>query len=197
MIVKTIFSGFGGQGVLMMGISLANSAMNKGYHVTYLPAYGAVMRGGTANCTVALSDEEIASPVASEPNYLIVMNAPSLFSFQNRVTSGGVIFLNSSIINDRPNRQDVKVYCVPCTDIAQELGNIRVANIIMMGAYIKKSGVVSPDVYLKSLESIMGSKKKSFMEVNRKAFAAGFDYVKDDDLVKSRHPGEGRGPELL
>jgi len=178
MIVKTIFSGFGGQGVLMMGISLANSAMNKGYHVTYLPAYGAEMRGGTANCTVALGDEEIASPVASEPNYLIVMNAPSLFSFQNKVTSGGTIFLNSSIIKDRPNRQDVKVFCVPCADMALELGNSRVANIIMMGAFIKKSGVVSPDIYLKSLESIMGSKKKSLAEVNRKAFAVGFDYIK-------------------
>ena len=178
MIVKTIFSGFGGQGVLMMGISLANSAMNKGYHVTYLPAYGAEMRGGTANCTVALGDEEIASPVASEPNYLVVMNAPSLFSFQNKVTSGGTIFLNSSIVKDRPNRQDVKLFCVPCTDIAQELGNSRVANIIMMGAFIKISGVVSPDIYLKTLESIMGSKKKSLAEVNRKAFAAGFDYVK-------------------
>ena len=178
MIVKTIFSGFGGQGVLMMGISLANSAMNKGYHVTYLPAYGAEMRGGTANCTVALGDEEIASPVASEPNYLIVMNAPSLFSFQNKVTSAGTIFLNSSIIKDRPNRQDVKVFCVPCADMALELGNNRVANIIMMGAFIKKSGVVSPDIYLKSLESIMGSKKKSLAEVNRKAFAVGFDYVK-------------------
>ena len=178
MIVKTLFSGFGGQGVLMMGISLANSAMNKGYHVTYLPAYGAEMRGGTANCTVALGDEEIASPVASEPNYLVVMNAPSLFSFQNKVTSGGTIFLNSSIVKDRPNRQDVKLFCVPCTDIAQELGNSRVANIIMMGAFIKRSGVVSPDIYLKTLESIMGSKKKSLAEVNRKAFAAGFDYVK-------------------
>ena len=178
MMVKTIFSGFGGQGVLMMGISLANSAMNKGYHVTYLPAYGAEMRGGTANCTVALGDEEIASPVASEPNYLIVMNAPSLFSFQNKVTSGGTIFLNSSIIKDRPNRQDVKVFCVPCADMAQELGNSRVANIIMMGAFIKISGVVSPDIYLKSLESIMGSKKKSLAEVNRKAFAVGFDHIK-------------------
>jgi 2-oxoglutarate ferredoxin oxidoreductase subunit gamma len=177
MIVKTIFSGFGGQGVLMMGVSLANSGMNEGYHVTYLPAYGAEMRGGTANCTVAVGDEEIASPVASEPNYLIVMNSPSLFTFQNKVTSGGTIFLNSSIINDRPNRNDVKIVCVPCADIAQELGNSRVANIIMMGAYIKISGVVSPDIYLKSLESIMGSKKKSLAEINRKAFAAGFDYV--------------------
>ena len=177
MIVKTIFSGFGGQGVLMMGISLANSGMNEGYQVTYLPAYGAEMRGGTANCTIAIGDEEIASPVASEPNYLVVMNSPSLFTFQNKVTSGGTIFLNSSIIKDLPNRQDVKVVSVPCADIAQELGNIRVANIIMMGTFIKISGVVSPDIYLNSLESIMGSKKKSLAELNRKAFSAGFDYV--------------------
>jgi 2-oxoglutarate ferredoxin oxidoreductase subunit gamma len=179
MIVKTIFSGFGGQGVLMMGISLANSAMNKGYHVTYLPAYGVEMRGGTANCTIALGDEEIASPIASKPNYLIVMNAPSLFSFQNKVVTGGSIFLNSSIISERPNRKDVKAICVPCADIAEELGNTRVANIIMMGAFIKISNIVPADIYLKSLESIMGSKKKSLTEINSKAFAAGFDYVKD------------------
>jgi 2-oxoglutarate ferredoxin oxidoreductase subunit gamma len=179
MLVKTIFSGFGGQGVLMMGISLAHGGMNAGFHVTYLPAYGAEMRGGTANCTIAIADEEIASPVASEPNYLVVMNSPSLFTFQNKVTAGGTIFINSSIINDRPNRNDVSVICVPCSDIAQELGNIRVANIIMMGAFIKKSGVYSPDIYLKSLESIMGSRKKSLAEINRKAFAAGFDHIKD------------------
>ncbi len=180
MIVKVIFSGFGGQGVLMMGISLAQSAMNKGYHVTYLPAYGAEMRGGTANCTVALGDEEIASPVASEPDYLVVMNAPSLFSFQNKVTSGGTIFINSSIIDARPNRQDIETVCVPCADIAHELGNNRVANVIMMGAFIKKSNVISPEIYLKSLETIMGSKKKSLAEINRKAFSAGFDYAQND-----------------
>ena len=179
MIIKTIFSGFGGQGVLMMGISLAHSAMNKGYHVTYLPAYGAEMRGGIANCTVAVADEEIASPVASEPDYLIAMNAPSLFTFQNKITSGGTIFLNSSIVKDRPNRPDVKFCAIPCVDIAQDLGNPRVANIIMMGVFIKKSGIVPDDIYLKSLETIMGSKKKGVAEINRKAFAAGFDYVKD------------------
>src|SRR5512137_2662656 len=98
MIIKTIFSGFGGQGVMMMGTSLAQSAMNKGYQVTYLPAYGAEMRGGTANCTVAVSDEDIASSVASEPNYLVVMNLPALFTFQNRVTPGGSILINCSIV---------------------------------------------------------------------------------------------------
>ncbi|PKN04341.1 MAG: 2-oxoacid:ferredoxin oxidoreductase subunit gamma [Deltaproteobacteria bacterium HGW-Deltaproteobacteria-9] len=179
MLVKTIFSGFGGQGVLMMGISLANSAMNKGYHVTYLPAYGAEMRGGTANCTVAVSDEEIASPIASEPGCLVVMNSPSLLTFQNKVSEGGTIFINSSIVDMRPNRNDVKTICVPCTDIAQELGNTRVANIIMMGAFIRELKVVSPEIYLKSLETIMGSRKKALAEINRKAFAAGFDYIKD------------------
>ena len=179
MIVKTIFSGFGGQGVLMMGLSLAHSAMNSGYHVTYLPAYGAEVRGGTANCTVAIADEEIASPVASEPDYLVAMNSPSLFTFQNKLTSGGTIFLNSSIVEDRPNRLDIKVCAVPCGDIAQELGNSRVANIIMMGTFIKKTNIVSAEMYLKNLESIMGSKKKPVVEINRKAFAAGFDYVQD------------------
>lgn len=179
MIVKAFFSGFGGQGVLMMGISLANAAMNKGLHVTYLPAYGAEMRGGTANCTVALGDEEIASPVASEPDYLVVMNSPSLFSFQNKVASGGTIFINSSIVEARPIRQDVRTICVPCADIAQDLGNIRTANVVMMGAFIKKSNIVSPDLYLKSLESIMGSRKKSLAELNRKAFTAGYDHLQD------------------
>jgi 2-oxoglutarate ferredoxin oxidoreductase subunit gamma len=179
MMIKTIFSGFGGQGVLMMGYSLAHGAMSHGYHVTYLPAYGAEVRGGTANCTVAVADEEITSPVASEPDNLIAMNSPSLTTFQNKVTHNGIIFLNSSIVDTRPSRQDIKVYAVPCGDMAQDLGSIRVANIIMMGAFIKKTGVVPADIYLKSLETIMGSKKKSAAEVNRKAFAAGYDFVKD------------------
>ena len=179
MMVKTIFSGFGGQGVLMMGVSFAHSGMSKGYHVTYLPAYGAEMRGGTANCTVAIADEEVASPVASEPNYLVVMNSPSLFTFQNKVTIGGTILINSSIIKDDPHRHDVKVFRIPCADMAQELGNIRVSNTIMMGAFIKILGLISPDIYLKSLETIMGSKKKSLAELNRNAFNAGYDFVKN------------------
>lgn len=176
MITKAFFSGFGGQGVLMMGISLATAAMNKGLHVTYLPAYGAEMRGGTANCTVAMADEEIASPVASAPDYLVVMNSPSLFSFQNKVASGGTIFINSSIVEARPIRQDVKTICIPCADIAHELGNTRTANVVMMGAFVRQSNVVSPEIYLKTLESIMGSRKKSLAEINRKAFMAGYNH---------------------
>jgi len=179
MMIKTIFAGFGGQGVLMMGYSLAHSAMNKGYEVTYLPSYGAEVRGGTANCTIAVADEEITSPVASEPDYLVVMNSPSLITFQNRVTPGGTIFLNSSIVDVLPIRRDVKICAVPCGDMAQDLGNVRVANIILMGAFIKKTGIVPADIYLKSLGTIMGSKKKSVAEINQRAFAAGYDFVKD------------------
>jgi 2-oxoglutarate ferredoxin oxidoreductase subunit gamma len=172
--VKTIFAGFGGQGVLMMGYSFAHAAMNEGYFVTYLPSYGAEVRGGSANCTVALSDEDIASPIASEPDYLIIMNKPSLFTFQNRVAPEGTIFLNSSLIDARPTRDDIIIYEVPLAEIAASLGNPRGQNIVMMGAFIKKIGIISPKAYLDGLEQRMKG-KKSAMEGNRKAFAAGYD----------------------
>ncbi len=174
--IKAVFSGFGGQGVLMMGYSLAHSAMSKGYHVTFLPSYGAEVRGGTANCTVAIAEEEIASPVASEPDYLVAMNSPSLFTFQNKISSGGTFFLNSSIIKENPKRSDVVVFTIPCVDMAQEMGNGRVANIIMMGAFIRRTDIVTPEIYLKSLETILGSRKKSAAEINRRAFTAGYDF---------------------
>jgi 2-oxoglutarate ferredoxin oxidoreductase subunit gamma len=177
MLVKTIFAGFGGQGVLMMGFSLSHCAMSEGYEVTFLPAYGAEMRGGTANCTVAIGDEEIASPISSEPNYIVVMNTPSLYSFQNKVVSGGVLFINSSIIKSEPRRKDISFYKIPSSEIAEQIGNSRASNTVMMGAFIQKTGIVSPEAYLKSLESVMGSKKKNVMDINRKAFASGYEYM--------------------
>jgi 2-oxoglutarate ferredoxin oxidoreductase subunit gamma len=177
MMVKTIFAGFGGQGVLMMGYTLAHGAMSAGYHVTYLPAYGAEVRGGTANCTIAVADDEIASPIASEPDHLVVLNAPSLYSFQNRVAPGGSLFLNSSIISVEPSRRDVRIFKIPSAEMAEKLGNPRTANTVMMGAFLKITGLVPPDIYLSSMEEVLGSKKKSIIEINRKAFAAGFDYL--------------------
>jgi len=177
MLIKTIFAGFGGQGVLMMGYSLAHAAMNAGYHVTYLPSYGVEVRGGTANCTVAISDEEIASPIASEPDSLVIMNNPSMTTFQNRIATGGTLYLNSSIIKNRPSRTDVTVYEIPSGEIATGLGNTRVQNVVMLGAFLKKTGFVKPDVYLQSLKTIMGERKKSVLEVNRKAFMTGFDFM--------------------
>jgi 2-oxoglutarate ferredoxin oxidoreductase subunit gamma len=181
MIIKTIFAGFGGQGVLMMGYTLAHGAMSAGYHVTYLPAYGAEVRGGTANCTIAVSDDEIASPIASEPDHVVVLNTPSLYTFQNRVASGGCLFLNSSIIAVEPARRDVRIIKIPSSEIAEKLGNPRTANTVMMGAFLKKTGLVPPDIYLSSMEEVMGSKKKSIIEINRKAFQAGYDHLQGVD----------------
>ncbi|MDD5711707.1 MAG: 2-oxoacid:acceptor oxidoreductase family protein [Smithellaceae bacterium] len=177
MMIKSIFSGFGGQGVLMMGYVFAHGAMSKGYQVTYLPAYGAEVRGGTANCTVAVADEEIASPIASEPDYVVALNTPSLYTFQNRIAAEGTLFLNSSIINIRPTRQGINVVEIPCGEMAEKIGNPRVSNTVMMGAFIKKTGLFSPDIYMKSLEVVMGGKKKSVMEINRVAFMAGYDFL--------------------
>lgn len=179
MIVKTIFSGFGGQGVLMMGFTLAHGAMSAGYHVTFLPSYGAEVRGGTANCTVAIADEEIASPIASEPDHIVVLNTQSLFAFQNRVAPGGGIFLNSSIVTADPSRHNVRVFKIPAGDLADKVGNQRVVNTIMMGAFLQKTGLIPPEVYLGSLGEVMGDKKKSIVEINRKAFAAGFAFAEE------------------
>ncbi|MDD5099923.1 MAG: 2-oxoacid:acceptor oxidoreductase family protein [Syntrophales bacterium] len=178
MMVKTIFSGFGGQGVLMMGYTLAHGAMSAGYQVTYLPAYGAEVRGGTANCTVAVSDDEIASPIASKPDNIVVLNTPSLYSFQNRVAPEGALFLNSSIVAVKPSRHDVRIFKIPSSEIAEQLGNPRTANTVMMGAFLKVTGLVPSDIYLSSMETVMGSKKKSVIEINRKAFAAGYEFLK-------------------
>ncbi|OIP88551.1 MAG: 2-oxoacid:ferredoxin oxidoreductase subunit gamma [Syntrophobacterales bacterium CG_4_8_14_3_um_filter_58_8] len=177
MLVKTILCGFGGQGVLMMGYTLAHGAMNAGYHVTYLPSYGAEVRGGTANCTVAVSDDEIASPIASAPDHIVALNTPSLYTFQNRVAPGGALFLNSSIIAVEPSRRDVRVFKIPSSEMAEKLGNPRTANTVMMGAFLKITGLVPPDIYLRGMETVMGSKKKSVIEINRRAFAAGYEFL--------------------
>ncbi len=186
MMVKTIFSGFGGQGVLMMGYSFAHGAMSAGYHVTYLPSYGAEVRGGTANCTVAVSDEEIASPVASEPEYIVALNNPSVQTFQNKIAAGGSMFLNSSIIEVYPNRKDITIYEIPAGEISEKLGNPRTANVVMMGALLKQIGLVPPEIYLKSLETILGKKKKSIMESNEKAFHMGYDFLTLSKKKKKR-----------
>jgi 2-oxoglutarate ferredoxin oxidoreductase subunit gamma len=178
MMVKTIFAGFGGQGVLMMGYTLAHGAMSAGYNVTYLPAYGAEVRGGTANCTVAVSDDVIASPIASEPDNVIVLNTPSLYSFQNRVAAGGSLFLNASIIAVESSRHDVKIFKVPASEMAEKIGNSRAANTVMMGAFLKVTGLVPPDIFLSSMGEVMGSKKKSVLEINHKAFTAGYEFLK-------------------
>jgi 2-oxoglutarate ferredoxin oxidoreductase subunit gamma len=177
MMINVIFSGLGGQGVLMMGYSLAHAAMGAGYHVTYLPSYEAEMQGATADCTVSISDKEIASPVASDAKYVVAMSNKAVLAFQTIITPGGSMFLNSSSIDIRPSRDNIAIYEIPAGEIAGRIGDPRAANIVMMGALIKKIGLIPPEIYRKSLKSIMESKKKSINDSNRKAFDAGYDYL--------------------
>ncbi|MFH1087490.1 MAG: 2-oxoacid:acceptor oxidoreductase family protein [Chloroflexota bacterium] len=174
MLVKTVFAGFGGQGVMSIGLNLAQAAMLEGKYVTYLPSYGAEMRGGTANCTVAVSDEEIASPVASSPEFLVAMNQPSLLRFQNQIDSGGTILVNSSLIEADIQRGDVQVIKVPANKMAEELGSAKSANMVMLGALARTSRLVSMDILVDVLKSSL-ARKASLFAVNRKALVAGYE----------------------
>jgi len=176
MLIKTIIAGFGGQGVLSAGVNLAEAAMQEGKNVTYLPAYGAEVRGGTANCTVAISDDEIASPVASSPDFVIAMNQPSALRFQNQIQSGGLFFVNSSLVETELSRGDITVIKVPANKVAEGLGSVRSANMVMLGAFIKKSGVVSMESIVQALAQTLGGKKK-LLDVNEKALMAGYNLV--------------------
>jgi 2-oxoglutarate ferredoxin oxidoreductase subunit gamma len=179
MLIKTIFSGFGGQGVLSMGYTLANAAMLQGKFVTYLPSYGAEVRGGTANCTVAIGDEEIASPVASEPDFVVSMNQPSFLKFQSILESGGLILVNSSMINVAAARGDIEVVEVPTSELAEKLGNIKAANMVMLGAFIKASNLVSLPLMLKNLPEILGEGKAKLIKINKEALETGYNYIKE------------------
>ena len=169
-----MFAGFGGQGVLSMGLTLAQAAMLEGKYVTYLPSYGAEVRGGTANCTVVISDEEIASPVASSPEFIVAMNQPSLARFQNQIQSGGLFFVNSSLIEAEISRDDIDVISVPANNIAENLGSPRSANMVMLGVFIKKSNLVPLSRVIEELRDTLKNKQK-LIAINKQALMAGYD----------------------
>jgi 2-oxoglutarate ferredoxin oxidoreductase subunit gamma len=178
MIIKTFFAGFGGQGVLSMGYTLAMAAMLDDKYVTYFPSYGAEVRGGTANCTVNVGDEEIASPIASEPEYIVALNRPSMLKFENWVSPGGCMFLNSSLVTDRPARPDIEVVEVPANELAKEVADERSANMVMLGALAKKTGIVRQDAVKSALLKIF-EKKKKVLDASLRAFERGTIYMEE------------------
>ncbi len=166
-------AGFGGQGVMVMGKLLAKATCdNTDKSVTFFPSYGAEQRGGTANCYVVISDEEIGSPMGDELDDLVVMNGPSLNKFLPKLKKGGDLFINSSIVKDEITRDDVKVIAVPVTEMALEMGSAKVLNIIMLGAYIGYTQVVSEDVVLGAILKQF-EKKVALLPMNKEAFAKG------------------------
>jgi 2-oxoglutarate ferredoxin oxidoreductase subunit gamma len=175
---EAIFAGFGGQGVLLMGQLIAYSGMYEGKNVSWVPSYGPEMRGGTANCSVVVSEEAIGSPVFTEPNVLVAMNRPSLEKFEATLKPGGLLFYNSSLIEIQPKRTDITVIAVPANDLATELGNSRVANMVVMGAIIKKTGIVTVDTAMHVLtEKVLTGRKEKLIPVNRAAFDKGMELV--------------------
>ncbi len=169
-----IVAGFGGQGVMMLGTLLAQATCDStDKFVTYFPSYGAEMRGGTANCFVAISDEEIGAPVMESVGDLIVFNQPSLDRFLEKLLPGGVLFANTSIVDANVDRDDITVVEVPVTEMSIELGNPKVLNIIMLGAYIGYTEVVSEEVILDAIRHKIGAKKPELLPLNEEAFAKG------------------------
>ncbi len=176
--MDAIIAGFGGQGVMLIGNLLAYAGMNQGLNVTYIPVYGVEMRGGTANCTVVLSDDDIGSPIIHRPKSLIIMNRPSLDKFQDRLEDNGVQIVNSSLIDEKlAETKRIKTLFVPCNDIADKLGNTRMANMVAIGAYLQATDIMPPKAAIDALENVINPRYAKLIPANTKAIEAGAAHV--------------------
>jgi 2-oxoglutarate ferredoxin oxidoreductase subunit gamma len=168
-----IIAGFGGQGVLLAGKLLAHAGMLEGKYVTWFPSYGAEIRGGTANCTVIISDHEIGSPVVQNPSAMLIMNEASFKKFERRISPSGDLFLNTSLVQQTASREDINRIEVRANDIAEELGDIRIANMVMLGAFLKKTRVVALGSVLNALKAVLPAHRHSLLSLNELALKCG------------------------
>lgn len=169
-----IIAGFGGQGVMVSGQLIGYSITETtDSHVTFLPSYGAEQRGGTANCFVVISDNEVGSPKPDPADYVMALNDPSLVKFEASAVPGGVIFLNSSVVTGQVSRTDVHVVSVPANDIAVELGSAKVANLVMVGAFVGYTGLIAPEKVLETVFKKLGKKRPELNPLNEAAFNRG------------------------
>ena len=166
---RMFFAGSGGQGTLAIGQMIAKAAMDEGKEVTWLPSYGPEMRGGTANCTVVVSDQPIRCPLIDEADVLVVMNLPSLLKFEPMVVPGGLLFINSNLVPQEPKRTDLRVHKVPINTEAAQLGSDKAANIVMLGAILKETNLVKKDTIEHELEKLFSGRKAKYLDMNRKA----------------------------
>lgn len=174
---QILFAGFGGQGILFSGKFLAYNGLIAEKHVSWLPSYGPEMRGGTANCSVIISDTPVGSPIITNPDMLIVMNNPSLDKYEDAVVPGGKIFVDSSLIERKVKRTDVDVFYVPATSLAAEKGLDSLANMILVGKLIKESGIVDFTYVDAVLDKIVSAKHLDLKQFNHQALQLGYDYA--------------------
>ena len=178
--IEIIIAGFGGQGVLFAGEVLSYAAMDAGKEVTWIPSYGPEMRGGTANCTVIIADEEIGSPFVLHPQFVIAMNLPSLDKYEPLVATGGTIIVNASLVNRKVNRTDIQAVFIPANEIAEGIGDKRLTNIVMVGALTTQSPVLSLEDIARALENHMPERHRKLLPLNIKALQAGAEYVRKE-----------------
>ncbi|MBQ9953025.1 MAG: 2-oxoacid:acceptor oxidoreductase family protein [Clostridia bacterium] len=176
MTTQLLIAGFGGQGVLFAGKFIAYKGLMEEKEVSWLPSYGPEMRGGTANCSIILSDEPVGSPIVSNPDVLIAMNLPSLDKYEDATVSGGSIFIDSTLIGRKVERTDVKAFYIPATKMANDAGIPTLANMIMMGKMIKETGMVRFDDVVDTLKKVVSAKRANLLELNIKALEAGYNY---------------------
>ncbi len=174
---EILCAGFGGQGIMFLGKLLAQAAMTEELQVTYLPSYGAEVRGGTAHCNVIVSSEEIASPVIENPTSAIVMNHPSLVKFERKLRSGGLLVVNSSLTLEPAKRADIEVIEVPATEMADSLGSIQVANMVALGCYLRRRAVVPLSTVMDCLKDVLPRRKHALLGINQEALRGGADLL--------------------
>ena len=170
---EIIISGFGGQGALFAGQLLAYGALAEGRHVTWIPSYGPEMRGGTANCTVVISDEEIGSPLTRHPSAALVLNPPSFDRFEPAVKQGGVLIINTSLVSTQSARSDIRTIYVPANDVASELGAAQMANVVMIGALVEATGMVEFETLDQVLDEHISARHRDKLDANKQALRRG------------------------
>jgi len=174
---EILCAGFGGQGIMFMGKLLAEAALYDGKNVTWMPSYGAEVRGGTAHSMIKISDDYIANPVVMRPSICVAMNYPSLVKYENQVSEGGLLIANKSLIEKGPKRKDIDMLTLPLTDIASRLGNVKAANMVALGVLVKRRRAVSRSSLLEALKETMKN-KEDLLALNKKAFEAGYGMVR-------------------
>ena len=172
-----LIAGFGGQGILFSGKFLAYEGLLEDKSVSWLPSYGPEMRGGTANCSVIISDIPVGSPIVSNPDILMVMNMPSLDKYEDATVAGGQIFVDSALIDRKVNRTDVEAYYIPATKLANDEGLTGLANMIMIGFVIKKSGIIPFENIDRALQKVVPASKQHLFDANKKALEIGYNYA--------------------
>lgn len=178
---EVIISGFGGQGTLFAGQLLTYTGMDEGWHVTWIPSYGPEMRGGTAHCTVILSDDDIGSPIIRQPTICVVMNPPSMDKYESLIKPGGLLVVNSTLIRSRSERDDIQAVYVPANELAIEAGNVKMANVVLLGALLAMREILPIAALKRTLDEHIPQRRKHIIEPNKKALDRGIEYARSQE----------------